>query len=86
VVGIQRPIWDSEGLVHPAIAQHIFSLLLKVQHLQLYLAHLVNLFQPFNLLIVAKLLALTVRGLQLEENLVRLLLHPCIIYLLIRYF
>ena len=72
VAGVQRPIWEFKGLVNPILAQHIFSLLSKAQHLQLHLfqvinllhlakpLHPVNLLQLFNLLIVAKCFILNV--------------------------
>jgi len=83
---MQRPIWEFKGLVGPASAQHIFSLLSKAQHLHLYLPHLINPLhlanplqplnplQSFNPPIVAKLFVLNARGHQLEERLVRLLI------------
>ena len=96
VVGVQRPIWRLKRLVNPTLAQHIFSPLSKDWHLQLYQLHLVNLLylinpfhlvnqlhlvnplQPFNPLIVV----LNIHGGQLEEHLVCLPLHSCMVYFL----
>jgi len=44
--------------------------------------HLVNPFQPVNLPIVAELFLLNVQGHQLEQHLVRLLFHSCMVFLL----
>jgi hypothetical protein len=44
------------------------------------LLHLVNLLQPFNLLIIAKCFVLNIHEHQLKEYLVHLLLCSCVVY------
>ena len=82
MVGIQRPIWGSEGLVNSTSTQLIFSLLSKDLHLRLFLLHLLHSLHLVKALIVARLFVLNIHGDQLEQRLVRLFLRSYIVYFL----